>query len=332
MKKQLMITLTVLGALGAFLSQGYAQSMISKSVVPLPPSLRSLPVIKVEPWLQVEPGEAFLEGPAFDRQGNLFVSSIFDSRILKITPDKKVTTIFKQDGLLPDGIAIHKDGRLFLACLSGKLATLAPDGSNLTTIDVKYQGAPRAANDLVFDSKGNLYVTDFTGTAGDPTGGVYWYSRDFKTVKPVLRNLASANGVGLSPDGKVLWVTESSRNLIHRLQLLEDGVSIVPIAGASIPYRFVGAPGGCDSMAIDEDGNVYQAVIFHGRFLILNNGGIPIAQVLIPGRDEGKSLVTTNVAFKPGTDEAYVTVSGMGGAWIYMFHGLAKGLKLFSHQ
>lgn len=332
MKKQLMITLTVLGALGAFLSQGYAQSMISKSVVPLPPSLRSLPVIKVEPWLQVEPGEAFLEGPAFDRQGNLFVSSIFDSRILKITPDKKVTTIFKQDGLLPDGIAIHKDGRLFLACLSGKLATLAPDGSNLTTIDVKYQGAPRSANDLVFDSKGNLYVTDFTGTAADPTGGVYWYSRDFKTVKPVFRNLASANGVGLSPDGKVLWVTESSRNVIHRLQLLEDGVSIVPIAGASIPYRFVGAPGGCDSMAIDADGNVYQAVIFHGRFLILNNGGIPIAQVLIPGRDEGKFLVTTNVAFKPGTDEAYVTVSGKGGAWIYMFHGLAKGLKLFSHQ
>ena len=144
--------------------------------------------------------------------------------------------------------------------------------------------------------------------------------------------MASANGVGLSPEGNVLWVTESSRNAIHRLQLMEDGVSIVPVAGASIPYRFVGAPGGCDSMAIDVDGNVYQAIIFHGRFLILNNGGIPLAQVLMPGRDEGKLLRTTNVAFKPGTDEAYVTASGEGGAWIYMFHGLAKGLKLFSHQ
>ena len=75
-----------------------------------------------------------------------------------------------------------------------------------------------------------------------------------------------------------------------------------------------------------------RALIFQGRFLILSPTGIPIAQVLIPGRDEGKLLRTTNIAFKPGTDQAYVTVSGKGGAWIYKFKGLAKGLTLFSHQ
>jgi len=85
-------------------------------------------------------------------------------------------------------------------------------------------------------------------------------------------------------------------------------------------------------MAVDVDGNVYQAIIFHGRILILKNVGIPIANVLIPGRDEGKHPRTTNVAFKPGTDEAFITVSGEGGAWVYKFRGLAKGLKLFSHQ
>jgi len=331
MKQKFMMTTIVIGILVAFLSIGYAQPVISKSVVPLPPSLKDVPKIEVEPWLQVEPGDAFLEGPAFDRQGNLFVSSIFDSRILKITPDKQVTTIFRQDGLLPDGIAVHKDGRLFLACLTGKIAALNPDGTNFTVMDVKYKGAPRSANDLVFNAKGNLYVTDFTGTTADPTGGVYWYSSDFKTIKPVYLNLASANGVGLSPEGNVLWVSESNRNALHRIQLLEDGVSIVPIAGASIPYRFVGAGGG-DSMAIDTSGNVYQAMIFQGRVLILSNGGIPIAQVLIPGRDEGKLLRTTNVAFRPGTDEVYITASGEGGAWIYKFRGLAMGLKLFSHQ
>ena len=136
MKKQVMMTLVVFGVLASFLSIGYAQPVISDSVVPLPPSLKDVPKIDVEPWLQVDPGDVFLEGPAFDRQGNLFVSSIFDNRILKITPDKKVSTIFKQDGLLPDGIAIHKDGRLFLACLSGKLATINPDGTNFTVIDL----------------------------------------------------------------------------------------------------------------------------------------------------------------------------------------------------
>ena len=130
----------------------------------------------------------------------------------------------------------------------------------------------------------------------------------------------------------VLWVSEASRNALHRLELLEDGITINPVGGAVIPYHFTGGPGGCDSMAVDVNGNVYQALIFQGRILILNGGGIPVAQVLIPGRDEGKLLTTTNVAFKPGTDEVYITASGKGGGWIYKFQGLAKGLKLFSHQ
>jgi lactonase len=332
MKKQFTITLSIIVFFVAVLSLGYAQAEAIKSVVPLPPSLKNLPTLEVEPWVQVEPGNIFLEGPAFDRQGNLYVSSIFDGRILKITPEKQISTILKKDGLMPDGIAIHKDGRLFLACLSGKVATINPDGSNFTTIDAKYQGAPRSANDLVFDSKGNLYVTDFTGTVSDPSGGVYWYSSDLMTVKPVFKNLAAANGIALSPEGNVLWVSETCRNALHRIQLLEDGITINPIAGANVPYHFIGAPGGGDSMAVDEAGNVYQSIIFHGRVVVLNSGGIPIAQVLIPGRDEGNLLITTNVAFRPGTDEVYLTASGKGGGWIYKFRGLAKGLKLFSHQ
>ena len=304
----------------------------SKSPVPLPQAEKGLPVIEAEAWAQIEEGDAFLEGPAFDRQGNLFVSSIFDSRILKITPGKKVSTVLKQDGLLPDGIAIHKDGRLFLACLSGKVAALNPDGSDLAVLEPKYEGSPRAANDLVFDREGNLYVTDFTGNAADPTGGVYRYSSDYKILKPVFRNMASANGVGLAPGEEVLWVSETGRNQLHRLELLDDGVTVNPMAGAGIPYRFMGAPGGCDSMCLDEAGNVYQALVFQGRILILSSVGIPIAQALIPGRDEGKLLRTTNVAFKPGTDQVFVTVSGVGGAWIYRFTALAEGLTLFSHQ
>ena len=335
MKTSFMILMFVLPVALLLLSFAPANAQApkaSKSVVPLPPAEKALRVIKAEPWVQVDRGDAFLEGPAFDSQGNLFVSSIFDSRILKITSGKKVSTILKQEGLLPNGIAVHKDGRLLVACMSGKLVALNPDGTNLTVIEPKYEGCPKVCNDLVFDSKGNLYVTDFTGNNAEPTGGVYWYSSDFKTMKPVFRNLASANGVALSPDGKVLWVSETCRNQIHRLELLDDGVTINPIAGAGIPYRFAGAPGGPDSLRVDQAGNVYQAIIFQGRVLILNNMGIPVAQVLIPGRDEGKLLRTTNLAFKPGTDQAYITASGTGGAWIYRFKGLAKGLTLFSHQ
>ena len=49
---------------------------------------------------------------------------------------------------------------------------------------------------------------------------------------------------------------------------------------------------------MDEKGNLYQCVIFQGRVLILNNRGIPVANVLIPDRDQGKHLRTTNVALQ----------------------------------
>ncbi len=333
MKNGLMISLIVAGMMMAASCLLFAATKIPSSMVPLPPSEAGLAVIKPEPWLQVDSGnKVFLEGPAFDRQGNLFVSSIFDSRIFKITPDKKVSTILSKEGLLPNGIAIHKDGRLFVACLSDKVITIGPDGNNLSYVEPRYKGKPIVGNDLVFDSKGNFYVTSWTGNITDPKGGVYRFSADLKSIDAVAENLASPNGISLTAEGDVLWVSEPGRNQMLRMVLLEDGISLHPIEGIRIPYRFTGCPGGPDSNKVDVKGNVYQCINSHGRVLILNKGGIPVANVLVPGRDEGKLLRTTNVAFKPGTDEVFLTTSGEGGAWIYKFRGLAAGVKLFSHQ
>ena len=310
-----------------------AQSPISGSAVPLPPTISTLPAIMAEHWVQVDPGPAvFLEGPAFDRDGNLYVSSIFDSRILKITPDKKVSTIYSQQGLMPDGIAIHKNGRLFLACVSGKFMSIAPDGTNPEEITVRYQGKPQVGNDLIFDKAGNLLVTDWTGTITEASGGIYRFAADFKSIELVFQHLVTPNGIALSPDGNTLWVTETNRNQLVSLNFQPNTIKLDPIEGTKIPWRFTGCPGGPDSNAVDEAGNLYQCVIFQGRVLILNRQGIPLANVLVPGRDEGKFLRTTNVAFKPGTDQVYLTASGDGGAAIFRFKGLAKGLLPFSHQ
>jgi sugar lactone lactonase YvrE len=66
---------------------------------------------------------------------------------------------------------------------------------------------------------GGFYFTDFRGTSTDPKGGVYYVSPDMKTITPVLPNLAQANGIALSPDGKCLWTTEFGRNLLHPARL-----------------------------------------------------------------------------------------------------------------
>ncbi len=337
MKRTTILGLFLVAMVAVLFILGFSDQENQKSMVPLPPELAKLPTIKAEPWVMVENDpNILLEGPAFDRDGNLFVTSIFDSRLFKITPTKQITSINLPAGLLPDGIAIHKDGRLFIACLSGRVVTVNPDGSNLTDLP-KYLGKPASANDLVFDNQtGDLYVTDFTGTIAEPTGGVYRYSENYTKVNPVIEHLAAANGIGIAPPGSltggnVLWVSETCRNDILHIEFLADG-SINPIAGVTIPCRFGGGPGGSDSLRIDVEGNVYQCLIFQGRAQILNSRGVTIANVLIPGREKGEHLVTSNLAFKPGTDEAYITAGGEGGAWIYRFRGLAQGLRLYSHQ
>jgi len=305
---------------------------IRESTVPIPPELAGLPVIEAEPWFQLDPGPGYLlEGPAFDREGNLFVTSPPTGTVFKITPQKQMSIIFSDKNVGVNGSAFHRDGQLFIVCLTGEILTINPNGYKATFMYPKYQGKSLTMNDLVFDPKGNVYITDFTGTIMDPTGGVFRVSSDAKTVQPVVLRLASPNGISLSPEGNLLWVGESSRNCVLRIALLDDGVTCSPVVGVLPVYYSVGCYGP-DSNKVDSAGNLYQCITGQGRIIVLNALGIPVANVVVPGRDDGKSLRTTNLAFKPGTSEGYITTSGQGGAWIYTFKGLAEGLPLFSHQ
>lgn len=88
-------------------------------------------------------------------------------------------------------------------------------------------------------------------------------------------------------------------------------------------------------MRVDSDGNLYVALYGQGRVLAFNPNGIPIGQVLLPGRDEGHNLNSTSMALRPGTDELLiVTNDGTGGQGSTIFHAraFAKALPLFSHQ
>lgn len=140
-----------------------------------------------------------------------------------------------------------------------------------------------------------------------------------------------ANGIALSPDGKELWATEFSRDLLHRIELASP-IKIAPI-GTAIPYHFIGpAP---DSMRADSDGNLYVAIYGQGRVLVFNKNGIPIGQILLPGRDGGHNLQSTSMAIKPDSKDLYiVTNDGNNGQGANIFHAkvFAMALPLYSHQ
>ena len=306
----------------------------------LPPSEAGLPQIEAEPWLCIEEGDVFLKGLAFDRNDDLIVMAAYpgkndrstggriDRCLLRITPDQRRSTVIRQSGVRMCDHAIHRDGRIFIACLTGELLVINPDGTGLRAIPTRSNGKPERLSDLTFDMQGYLYVTDFTGYASNPRGGVYRWSPDCNVVEPLLPNLVTPNGIAVTPDDRSLWISCSLANEIMHITLTPDRSQVLK---ASIPYRLSGAPGG-DGIRVDVRGNMYLTINFQGRVLIFNENGIPIANVLMPGRDHGALTRTTNLAFRPGTDEVYVAASGEhGGAWIYRFKGLAKGAPMFSH-
>ncbi|KPX09686.1 SMP-30/gluconolactonase/LRE family protein [Pseudomonas syringae] len=204
-----------------------------------------------------------------------------------------------------------------------------PDGSTPVVVLKPEQGF--VPNDLVFDKFGGFYFTDFRGNSTTPAGGVYYMAPADRTITPVLQRLSLANGIGLSPDGTTLWVTESGRNLLHKIKL-SDATTIAPL-GSSIPYRFTGpAP---DSLRVDREGNVYVAMMRQGRVMTFAPDGVPIGQILVPKRDQGGNLLSASVALSPTTRDIYIVSAdsrATGTAGIFRAASVAPGFKLYSHD
>jgi len=303
----------------------------TRSLAPIPPDERHLVTVRAVPYYKVSDMEVTLESPVFDRQGNLLFVDIEGGRILRLSPNLELTTLFTDETLRPAGLAIHKNGQIFVAGLgdhkAGRIIALDADGGNPKTIVP--DGAGYVADDLVFSDDGDLYFTDIQGNTARPTGGVYHLAVATQTVTPVLPNLVAANGVALSPDGKVLWATEFGAGRLHRTEL--DGSSGIVPFGSSIPYRFTGTP---DSARTDADGNVYVAMFGQGKVLVFNAKGLPIGQILLPGREDNAFLRSTSMAFFPDSNDMVIVAMGEPdrGTFIFKARGFAKGTTPYSHK
>lgn len=276
---------------------------IPQAEIGLPSQMASL-------FVKVGTDTGDLEGLCFDRSGNLFFVGIQTGTIFQLEmATRKVSVLVNLGhGAKPCAVKIHRDGRFFVACVDsfdgGLVAVLEADGTYQRTIA---SGLGLAVDDLVFDQNGGFYLTDLNGSTAAPTGGVYYVPNDFGTVIPVIPGLNGANGIALNPEEDALWITEHGSGLLHRIRILADHVTI-PISGSSIPYRFSGYEGP-DSCCIDARGNLYVAMFRQGRYLVFNPLGVPVQQIIIPGRASGKMLLTTHPAIRPGTTDLFLTAS-----------------------
>ena len=122
-------------------------------------------------WHRGQPGtlpeHSLLEGPAFDRDGMLWCVDIPYGRIFKVSPTGVFTTVVEYKGE-PNGLAIHSDGRIFIADYANGIMVLDPATGQITPFVTRVRLEHlKAVNDLVFASNGDLYFTD-QGLTGLP--------------------------------------------------------------------------------------------------------------------------------------------------------------------
>ena len=263
----------------------------------------------------------FLEGPSFDRDGNLYVVDIPNGRIFRISPKGDFEVAAEYDGD-PNGLKIHKDGRIFLADHRNGLMLFDPNSGKVEP----YLEGPdhlerfKGLNDLVFASNGDLYFTD-QGQTGlhDPTGRVFRLTPEGK-LDCLLDTIPSPNGLVLSRSERAVFVAVTRANAIWLVPMTARG-------GVNKVGLFVQLPcPGPDGMALDDDGNVAVAHPGLGVVWLFSSKGVPIHRV-----ESCKGNMITNVAYGgDGRRFLYMTESQSGS--VLRAEMPVAGRAMYSHS
>ena len=248
------------------------------------------------PWADANKGGAaidcFLEGPSFDRAGNLYVVDIPFGRIFRISAEGDWTLACEYDGW-PNGLRIHKDGRIFIADYRRGLMRLDPATGAIHGVlaHCNTEGF-KGLNDLTISAAGDILFTD-QGQTGlhDPTGRVYRLRADGR-LELLLANVPSPNGLVLDASEKVLFVAATRGNCIWRGPFMPDGT----LSKVGNFFQLYG-PTGPDGLAMDEAGNLAIAHPGSGSVWLVNPHGEAIARV----RGLAGCFIT-NIAYGYGAD------------------------------
>jgi gluconolactonase len=217
------------------------------------------------------------------------------------------------------GFAWHQRGETIVPGLQ------APDyqGGSIQAVDLHTgvvetlythsdQGQLRGPNDIVFDADGGFWFTDLGKTRQrDMDRGFVCYARaDGSGCREVIRAMMTPNGVGLSPDGKRLYVAETVPGRVWWWEISAPGqVRIERTGTANRGHLLVGLPGyqEFDSLAVDSAGYVCVATLHNGGITVIAPDGSSVTHVPMP------DPVTTNICFGgPDWQTAYITLSQTG--------------------
>ncbi|HET6183763.1 MAG TPA: SMP-30/gluconolactonase/LRE family protein [Acetobacteraceae bacterium] len=282
----------------------------------------------------VATGLSFPEGPVAMRDGSVVLVEIERQSVSRVLPDGRVEVVARTGGG-PNGLALGPGGSFYVCnnggfswrydgrmpipgtastdYETGRIERVDPATGVVSRLYDRCGVHPlRGPNDLVFDNQGGFYFSDpGKRRARDRDwGGLYYAKADGSAITEVAYPILTPNGVGLSPDGRTVYVAETETARLWAFDLEAPGVARKQ--GFPSPHggRLIAGLGGfCrfDSLAVDAAGNVCVATLVTGCISVIAPDGRIVRQV--PTGDP----MTTNICFGgPDRRTAFITLSGKG--------------------
>ena len=293
----------------------------------------------------VADGLWFPEGPIAMADGCIVLVEIRRRTLTRVAPDGRRTTLAELGGG-PNGAAIGPDGAVYVCnnggawlwregevhmpgdaprdYRGGSIQRVELASGRTTTLYDSCNGKPlNSPNDIVFDRQGGFWFTCLGQTDGEVRrlGALYYALPDGSKITRWRSGLVSPNGVGLSPDGRTVYMTDCMLGRLLAYDLTAPGI----MAEAQSPARgrvVATLPGyqWLDSLAVEADGRICVATLWNGGISVFEPGG---KYEHIPFPDP----VTTNLCFG-GADmhDAWVTCSSTGR--LYHCRWPRPGLRL----
>ena len=272
----------------------HIRSLVAVLCLVLPASAQDLPLSQIlipgEAWELVADGYQFAEGPAADREGNLFFADSSADIIYKLDHATKKITVFADHTYLTGGMMVGPDGLLYAAQAGeNRIAAYSPDGK------YKIIASDISVDDLVVAGDNSIWFTD-------PAGGRIWYvSPDRVTVKPVAENLRP-DGIILAHREGTVVVTDSEKPHLWAFRAELDG-SLTAGAPVFGPLRlpFETATPGSGGMTVDTQ----------DRFFVATTLGIQVFDT----EDRFSGVIDTPVR---GSGPSNLTFAGPNFAYLYV--------------
>jgi gluconolactonase len=282
----------------------------------------------------VASGLRFPEGPVAMPDGSVILVEIAAGRVTRVWPDGRTETVAEPGGG-PNGLAMGQDGKLY-CCNNGGFGWVEAEGLLLPhgtaadyrggaiqridietgaveTLYAEASNAPlRGPNDIVFDGAGGFWFTDHgkTGPRSRDVTGVFYARADGSACREVVFPLENPNGIGLSPDGKRLYVAETYTAKLWAFDVVAPGEVATGQGLSGGGGSFLYGPGGYtyfDSLGVEQSGNVCVATLGVGGISVVSPDGALVEFVATA------DPFTTNICWGgEGMRTAWITLSGTG--------------------